>query len=69
VLIEGSAAIGKKVGDLRIDPAVRISSIRRDGVRMVEPEPGTALQSGDVMVLLGTAAGIANAEQTLLAGD
>jgi CPA2 family monovalent cation:H+ antiporter-2 len=68
VLVDGSAAIGKKVADLRIDPAARISSVRRGGVRMVEPEPETALQSGDVMVLLGTAAGIANAEQTLLTG-
>jgi CPA2 family monovalent cation:H+ antiporter-2 len=69
VLGDGSAAIGESVGNLRIDPAVRISSIRRGGLRMIEPAPETALQAGDVVVLLGTAAGIANAEQTLLAGD
>lgn len=69
VLVEGSTAIGKKVSELGIDPEIRISSIRRGGLRMVDPQPGTALQSGDVMVLLGTATRIANAERTLLAGD
>ena len=69
VLADGAAAIGKRVADLQMDPAVKISSIRRGGLRIAEPEAGTALQSGDVMVLLGTAEGIANAEQMLLAGD
>jgi CPA2 family monovalent cation:H+ antiporter-2 len=51
-----------------MDPDVKISTIRRGGLRMVEPAAETALQCGDVIVLLGTAAGIANVEQTLLAG-
>ncbi|MBK8740543.1 MAG: cation:proton antiporter [Betaproteobacteria bacterium] len=69
VLPEGAAAIGKRVADLRIGPGVTISSVRRGGQRMVGSEIEEALQSGDVMVLLGTAAGIADVEQMLLAGD
>jgi CPA2 family monovalent cation:H+ antiporter-2 len=66
VLVDGSAAIGERVADLRIDPAVKISSIRRGGLRLAESE--VVLQSGDLIVLLGPAPGIADAEQTLLAG-
>ena len=68
VLVDGSAAIGKTLPDLGLAPATQISSIRRGGLRIVELEPGITLQSGDVVVLLGTAAGIADAEQILLSG-
>lgn len=68
VLPEGAAAIGKRVADLRIGPGVTISSVRRGGQRMAGFEIEEALQSGDVMALLGTAAGIADVEQMLLAG-
>ena len=69
VLVDGAAAIGKSVGDLRLETA-SISSVRRSGRRIDPADPDeSALQSGDVVVLLGTPAGIANAEQTLLAGS
>ncbi|MEO8132653.1 MAG: monovalent cation:proton antiporter-2 (CPA2) family protein [Betaproteobacteria bacterium] len=68
VLIQGSAAVGKQVADLRLDPAIRISSIRRGGQRLAGDEAELVLESGDVVVLLGTPSAIANAEQKLLAG-
>ena len=68
VLSDGSAAIGKSLADLLIVPGTQISSIRRGGLRIVELEPDITLQSGDVVVLLGTPAGIADAEQILLSG-
>ena len=68
VLADGAAAIGKTVADLAVGPAAQISSIRRGGTRMVEFEPDVTFQGGDVVVLLGTAAGIADAEQLLLSG-
>jgi len=68
VLVEGAAAIGKRPPELELDPAA-ISSVRRGGRRIDLADPEEApLQGGDVVVLLGTPAAIATAEQTLLAG-
>jgi CPA2 family monovalent cation:H+ antiporter-2 len=67
VMVEGAAAIGKRPAFLTLD-AVSISSIRRGGHRIAPNEPELVLQNGDIVVLLGNAIDIANAEQQLLAG-
>jgi CPA2 family monovalent cation:H+ antiporter-2 len=68
VLVEGSAAIGKRPAFLKLDPIVTISSIRRGGQRLDTDDTDLILERGDIVVLLGTRSDIANAEQMLLAG-
>ncbi|HEX6734770.1 MAG TPA: TrkA C-terminal domain-containing protein [Azonexus sp.] len=40
--------------------------MRRRGIRSVEPAPETALEAGDVIVVLGAPEAVAAAEQRLL---
>ena len=47
---------------------VQVTAIRRRGSRDVNPAPATKLQSGDVLVLLGTPDKLAKAEIKLLQG-
>ena len=69
VLVDGAAAIGRRATDFGIEPAT-ISSVRRGGRRIDLADPDeSSLQGGDVVVLLGTPAAIATAEQTLLSGS
>jgi CPA2 family monovalent cation:H+ antiporter-2 len=68
VIVDGSAAIGKRPEDIAVAPAA-ISSVRRGGHRLVpEDEDEAALRSGDIVVVFGTPSSIALAEQALLAG-
>ncbi len=67
VLVEGSAALGRNVPDLQLE-GVGISAIRRGGRRVAGDDPELTLESGDIIVLMGTPPAIAKAEQKLLAG-
>ena len=68
MLIEGASAIGRRADELALPVTVKISTIRRGGARLPEAEQGNVLQEGDMLILLGTQTGIADAEALLLAG-
>lgn len=65
----GTHASGRRLEDLALDGlGVRVTALRRHGLRMISPDPKTALQQGDVIVLLGTPEQLAAAEIRLLQG-
>jgi CPA2 family monovalent cation:H+ antiporter-2 len=65
----GAAAIGRKLGDIGLDSLqVEVTAVRRRNIRGVAPEPGTRIEEGDVLVLLGAEEGLAAAEIRLLRG-
>lgn len=65
----GARAIGKVLADLQLDELqVIVTAIRRHGVRMPTPGPESAIEEGDVLVLLGLPVGLEAAEQRLLQG-
>jgi len=65
----GARAIGKVLDELQFDELdVIVTAIRRHGVRMPTPGPGSAIEEGDVLVLLGLPLGLEAAEQRLLQG-
>ena len=69
VLPEDAGAIGRRLGDLKLEAvAVTVSAIRRRGIRGIEPGAETRLEAGDVVVLLGVPAALAAAEELLLRG-
>ncbi|HLQ03030.1 MAG TPA: monovalent cation:proton antiporter-2 (CPA2) family protein, partial [Burkholderiales bacterium] len=54
-LAPGAGASGHRLGELKLDElGVRVTALRRRELRMISPDPQTALQEGDVIVLLGT---------------
>ena len=65
-LINGAKAVGKTLGDLALDQfGAEVTMLRRSKARLpVLPE--TVLQTGDIVVLRGTAENIARAEKHLL---
>jgi len=65
----GAKSIGKRVQDLNlIKTGVEVTAIRRRNVRTVAPSPDMRIEEGDVVVLLGSEAGVAAAEIHLLQG-
>ncbi len=69
MITQGAAAIGKTFAALDLGELhVEVSSVRRRNVRTVEPGPDTIVETGDVVVILGTEDGIAAAEIKLLQG-
>jgi len=69
VLTEGVRAIGQTLSELALDQVgVTVSAIRRRGIRGIEPDPQTALEAGDVVVILGVPSALAAAEEKLLSG-
>jgi CPA2 family monovalent cation:H+ antiporter-2 len=65
----GAKSIGKSVQDLNlIKTGVEVTAIRRRNVRTAAPSPEMRVEEGDVLVLLGTEAGVAAAEIRLLQG-
>ena len=65
----GAKSIGKSVQDLNlIKTGVEVTAIRRRNVRTVAPSPDMRIEEGDVVVLLGSEAGVAAAEIHLLQG-
>jgi len=68
-LAPGAGASGRSLGELALDElGVRVTALRRRELRMISPGPETALQEGDVIVLLGTPEQLAAAEMRLLQG-
>jgi CPA2 family monovalent cation:H+ antiporter-2 len=68
-LLPGSRASGRNLGELGLGQlGVQVTALRRSEQRMVAPSPQTALQAGDVIVLLGTPEQLAAAEIRLLQG-
>jgi len=68
-LMPGASALGRGLGELALEElGVQVTALRRREQRMVSPSPQTALQAGDVIVLLGTPEQLAAAEIRLLQG-
>jgi CPA2 family monovalent cation:H+ antiporter-2 len=68
-LATGASASGRSLAELALDKlGVRVTALRRRELRMISPDPQTALQEGDVIVLLGTPEQLAAAEMRLLQG-
>jgi len=68
-LATGAGASGRSLGELALgELGVRVTALRRRELRMISPDPQTALQEGDVIVLLGTPEQLAAAEIRLLQG-
>jgi CPA2 family monovalent cation:H+ antiporter-2 len=68
-LASGASASGRSLGEIALDKlGVRVTALRRRELRMIAPDPQTALQEGDVIVLLGTPEQLAAAEMRLLQG-
>jgi CPA2 family monovalent cation:H+ antiporter-2 len=65
----GRWAIGHRIDEFHFnDIRVEVSAIRRRGIRALEPSSDLAFESGDVVVLLGAPAELAQAESRLLKG-
>jgi CPA2 family monovalent cation:H+ antiporter-2 len=63
----GAAAIGRSLEELEL--AAQVKAVRRRGVKAkLEPAKAGPLQAGDVVVLLGSAEALAEAEETLVGG-
>ncbi|MDP3872390.1 MAG: cation:proton antiporter [Pseudomonadota bacterium] len=68
-LAPGAWAIGHRIDEFHFnDIRVEVSAIRRRGIRALEPSSDLAFESGDVVVLLGAPAELAQAESRLLKG-
>ena len=68
-LDEGAYAVGKTLGELHFgEHGVEVTVIRRRNIRTLEPSPDTHFEAGDVVVLLGVPAALAEAESRLLKG-
>ena len=69
LLVAGAAAVGKTLAVVNLGAlAVQVTAVRRHNIRGLDPAPETRLEAGDVLVLLGTPAGLAAAEIRLLQG-
>ena len=69
LISQGAVAIEHSLEELELDDLlVEVVSIRRQGVKGLDPEPETRVQAGDVLVLRGAADGLAAAEIRLLQG-
>jgi len=65
----GAAAIGKSLGELRLESArVEVTAIRRRNIRSLDPTADTIMTEGDVVVLRGRESDLAVAEMVLLQG-
>jgi len=64
-----AASVGRTLADMNVAAMdVQVTAIRRRGSRDVNPSADTRMQSGDVLVLLGTPDKLAKAEIRLLQG-
>jgi CPA2 family monovalent cation:H+ antiporter-2 len=69
VLPPGAHAVERSIRDLGLDrgPTV-VTAIRREGITGRDPDPGTMLREGDVLVLWGTPEDLESVESRLLMG-
>ncbi len=69
LLRETDAAVGKRIGDLRLEELnVEINGVRRHSVPGVEPMPDLRLKASDVLLLLGQPLMLEAAEKRLREG-
>ena len=69
VLPPGARAVGHTIGELGMDKGrIIVTALRRDGIVGRDPEPGTRLREGDVLVLWGTPEDLEHGENRLLMG-
>ncbi|HVN99009.1 MAG TPA: monovalent cation:proton antiporter-2 (CPA2) family protein [Steroidobacteraceae bacterium] len=69
VLPRGAWAVGRQIAALRARGAeVAFTAVRRHGITGREPDDGTELREGDVVVIYGTPEALEHAEAVLLAG-
>ena len=69
VLPPGALAIDRSIAELGLDRGpVVVSAIRREGITGRDPDPGTRLRAGDVLVLWGAPEDIEHVEGRLLMG-
>jgi CPA2 family monovalent cation:H+ antiporter-2 len=66
----GSPAVGRSIGELRLDElGVSVSAVRRRNIRGLSPGPETRIMEGDVVVLMGVPTDLELAEARLLRGE
>jgi CPA2 family monovalent cation:H+ antiporter-2 len=69
VLPPGATAVGRTIGEVGMDKGkVVVTALRREGIVGRDPEPGTRLREGDVLVLWGTPEDLEQGENRLLMG-
>ena len=69
VLPPGARAVGRTIGELGMDQGkVIVTALRREGIVGRDPEPGTQLREGDVLVLWGAPEDLEKGENRLLMG-
>lgn len=69
LITQGAAAAGHSLESLALgELLVEVVAIRRQGIKGVDPQPDTEIKVGDVLVLRGTADGLAAAEFRVLQG-
>ena len=69
VLPPGAVAVGRTLGEVGLDRGgVVVTALRREGIVGREPDSGTRLREGDVLVLWGSPADLERGESRLLMG-
>jgi CPA2 family monovalent cation:H+ antiporter-2 len=69
VLPPGAWSVGRTLGDVHGRGAeVTFAAVRREGIVGRDPDAGTSLREGDVVVIYGTPEALEHAEAVLLAG-
>ncbi|MCM2312936.1 MAG: cation:proton antiporter, partial [Steroidobacteraceae bacterium] len=69
VLPPGASGVGRTISELGLDKGkVAVTALRREGIVGREPEPGTRLRVGDVLVLWGAPEDLEQSENRLLMG-
>jgi CPA2 family monovalent cation:H+ antiporter-2 len=69
ILPDNSGAAGRTIAGLGLaELGATVSAVRRQGQRLIAPASTMVLESGDVVVLLGSAAAVTAAEERLLGG-
>jgi CPA2 family monovalent cation:H+ antiporter-2 len=69
VLPPGARAVGRTLGDIGLERGgVVVTALRREGIVGREPDSGTRLREGDVLVLWGTPVDLERGERRLLMG-
>ncbi len=69
LITPGAAAIGRTLEELALARyGVEVKAVRRHNVHAQAPQPGIRIESGDVLVLLGSEQDCAAAEMKLMQG-
>jgi monovalent cation:H+ antiporter-2, CPA2 family len=69
VLPPGAVAVGRTLGEVGLDRSgVVVTALRREGIVGREPDSGTRLREGDVLVLWGSPTDLERSESRLLMG-